>query len=405
MTFPPRREPLPGHHLPRWFLLVALLGVALNLRAPITSLPPIVADVAAGLGLSTAGVGLLTSVPVLCFALCTPGASALVARVGPERAVSVALAGILVGTLLRSAGGVPTALAGTAVLGVGITIGNIAVPVVIARDFYRRAGPVTGTYTATMNVGSTFTTMLTVPLAAALGWQWALAGWGVLAVLALAVWVPAGRDLASQHAAGTAPRVLPLDVQLDPEQRRGIRRLVVVLSTAFAGQAASYYAITAWLPAILQDRLGLDAAAAGGAAAPFQLCAVAGSLLVPAGLARGLSLRAVSVGISLMWLSLPVGLLVAPDAWLAWVCLAGAAQGGNFTAIFTLVAQRSPSLAVARRASAVVQTAGYACAAAAPTLLGAAHDATHGWTAPIAVVVGLLAVMSVALLTATRPAR
>jgi CP family cyanate transporter-like MFS transporter len=256
-----------------------------------------------------------------------------------------------------------------------------------------------------MNVGSTFTTMLTVPLASAFGWQWALAGWGVLAVLALGVWVPAGRDLAGQDAAGTAPRVLPVDTHLDPRQRRAIRRLVVVLSTAFAGQAASYYAITAWLPAILQDRLGIDAAAAGGAAAPFQLCAVAGSLLVPVGLARGLSQRAVSAGIALMWLSLPVGLLVAPDGWLVWVSLAGAAQGGNFTVVFTLVAQRSPSLAAARRASAVVQTAGYGCAALAPTLLGAVHDATGGWTAPIAVVVGLLSVMSVALLTATRAAR
>jgi CP family cyanate transporter-like MFS transporter len=391
----------PRGNLPRWFLLVALLGVALNLRAPITSLPPVVDDVARGLGLSTAGVGLLTSVPVLCFALFTPAASAVVARIGPERAVGVALLGVLAGTVLRSAGSVPLALAGTAVIGVGITVGNVAVPVVIARDFHRRAAPVTGLYTATMNFGSTFTTVLTVPLATAFGWQWALAGWGVLAVLAVVAWVPAGRDLAAQDAAGTAPRVLPHDSVLQPAQRRAIRRLVVVLSVAFGGQAAGYYAITAWLPTILRDRLGLDAVAAGGAAAPFQLCAVAGSLLVPLLLGRGVSFRAVSSGISLLWLSLPVGLLIAPGAWLVWVCLAGAAQGGNFAAIFTLVAQRSPSLAAARRASAVVQTAGYGCAAVAPTLLGAVHDATGGWTAPLILVVGLLVAMAVALTVAS----
>jgi CP family cyanate transporter-like MFS transporter len=399
------RRPEPRGHLPRWLLLAALLGVALNLRAPITSLPPIVDHVARGLGLTTAGVGLLTSVPVLCFALFTPAASAAVARIGPERAVGVALLGVLAGTALRSAGSVPLALLGTAVLGVGITVGNVAVPVVIARDFHRRAAPVTGLYSATMNVGSTFTTVLTVPLATAFGWQWALAGWGVLAVLALIAWLPAGRDLAAQDAAGTARRVLPYDVALDPPQRRAIRRLAVVLSVAFAGQTAGYYAITAWLPTILQDRLGLGAAAAGGAAAPFQLCAVAGALLVPVLLARVLSFRAVSLGISLLWLSLPVGLLLAPGAWLLWVSLAGAAQGGNFTAIFTLVAQRSPSLAAARRASAVVQTAGYSCAAVAPPLLGAVHDATGGWTVPLLLVVGLLAAMAAALVVASRPAR
>lgn len=389
-------------HLPRWFLLTALLAVALNLRAPLTSLPPVVDDVGQSLGLTPAGVGLLTSVPVLCFALFTPAASWLLARLGPERAVLLAILGVLLGTLVRSAGSVPAAFAGTLVLGVGITIGNLAVPVVIARDFQRRAAPVTGAYTATMNLGSTLTTTLTVPLAVALGWQWALAGWAVLAVVALAVWAPAGRALAGHHDAGGLPRELPPKTALGPEASVRIRRLTILLAAAFGAQASGYYAMTAWLPTILQDRLGLDAAQAGGAAAPFQLCAVAGSFLVPLALSRGLGFRAVSVLLALLWLSLPVGMVVAPGTWALWVCLAGAAQGGNFTAIFTLIAQRSPDVATARRTSAVVQTAGYACAAAAPTLLGALHDATQGWNAPLFVVTGLLLLMGVALTAASR---
>jgi MFS transporter, CP family, cyanate transporter len=389
-------------------LLAALLLVALNLRAPITSLPPVVDDVAAGLGLTPTGVGLLTSVPVLCFALCTPLASVLVARTGPEVALGASLAGIFAGTVLRSAGSVPAALAGTAVVGIAITLGNVAVPVIIARDFRRRAAAVTGAYSATMNLGSTFTTMLTVPLAAAFGWQWALAGWGVLALAALGTWVPAGRHLAARgrapDAAGRRPRPPSARAELDaldPPARSAVRRLVVLLSVAFAGQASGYFAVTAWLPEILHDRLGMTAAGAGGAAAPFQLCAVLGSFIVPAGLARGLSSRTVAMLLSAMWLSLPLGLLLAPDLWLLWVGLAGAAQGGNFTAIFTLVAQRSPGVAVARRASAVVQTAGYACAALAPTVMGAVHESTGGWTAPLLVVTGVLAVMAAAMAVAS----
>ncbi|WP_277209461.1 MFS transporter [Isoptericola croceus] len=382
-----------------WFALAALLLVALNLRAPITSLPPVVDDVAAGLGLSSAGAGLLTSVPVLCFALFTPAAAATTARLGPERAIALALLGVLAGTLLRSAGSVPTALAGTAVLGIGITIGNLAVPVVIARDFRRRAAAVTGAYTATMNVGSTLTTMLTVPLAVTFGWQWALAGWGVLAVVALGVWVPTGRALAARHA-GPPPSGTP-----ETAPGTSQRRLVVLLTLAFAGQAFSYYAATAWLPTILADRLGIDAAAAGEAAAPFQLAAVAGAFLVPLGLAGRLSARTVAAGMSAMWLSLPAGLLLAPDAWWVWVLLAGAAQGGNFTVIFTLVAQRSPSVGAARRASAVVQTAGYACAATGPAVLGAVHEATGTWTAPLGVMAGLLAMMTVTVWAAAERTR
>jgi len=394
-------------------LLAALLLVALNLRAPITSLPPVVDDVAAALGLSAAGAGLLTSVPVLCFALCTPLASVLVARAGPELALGGAMAGVLAGTLVRSAGSVPAALVGSALLGVAITIGNVAVPVLITRDFRRRAAAVTGAYSATMNLGSTFTTMLTGPLATALGWQWALAGWGVLAVVALAAWIPAGRRLAARGRAASpsdgGSRARPASARaelsaLDPRARATVRRLTVLLSVAFAGQAFSYYAVTAWLPEILHDRLAMSAAGAGSAAAPFQLCAVLGSFLVPAAFSRGLSARTVALAMAAMWLSLPLGLLAAPGLWWLWVALAGAAQGGNFTVIFTLLAQRSPGVAVARRGSATVQTAGYGCAVLAPTAMGAVHEWTAGWTAPLAVVAGVLATMATTMwIASARP--
>ncbi|MCA5892911.1 MFS transporter [Isoptericola sp. NEAU-Y5] len=389
------------------WLLVALMLVALNLRAPITSVPPVADELSAGLGLSAAGVGMLTSVPVLCFAVCTPFASMLVARLGPQLSVAATLGGILAGTVVRSAGSVPAAFAGTVLIGVAITIGNLAVPVIIARDFRRRAAAVTSGYTAMMNVGSTFTTMLTVPLATAFGWQWALAGWGVLAAVGLAAWVPASRTLSAREAeagrATSGPRRSGAQelAALDPATRARARRLAVLLSVAFAGQASGYYAVTAWLPEILQDRLGMGAAAAGGAAAPFQLCAVAGSFLVPMAFARGLSARTTAMGMAAMWLSLPLGLLLAPGLWLLWVGLAGAAQGGNFTVIFTLVAQRSPSLAVVRRSSAAIQTAGYACAALAPTALGAVQGATGGWTAPLLLITGALAVMTVAMWVAS----
>jgi CP family cyanate transporter-like MFS transporter len=229
-------------------------------------------------------------------------------------------------------------------------------------------------------------------------------------VLALAFWVPAGRGLAAHHrrvdAAADAARGAG-SAATDAEDDRGAhaaqRRLVVLLTLAFAGQASGYYAMTAWLPSILGDTVGLAPAAAGGGAAPFQLAAIAGAFLVPIALAGRVPARAVAASLSALWIALPVGLLVAPDLWWLWVCLAGAAQGGSFTVILTLLAQRSPSVAAARRGSAVVQTAGYACAAAAPTALGAIHESTAGWTAPLLVILALLVVMAVALWTASRP--
>ena len=387
-------------------LLAALLLVALNLRAPITSLPPVVDEVAAGLGLTPTGVGLLTSVPVLCFALCTPLASVLVARTGPELALGASLAGILAGTMLRSAGSVPAALAGTAVVGIAITIGNVAVPVVITRDFRRRAAAVTGAYSAMMNLGSTFTTHAHraardgVRLAVGPGRVGRAGRRGTGGVGARR----AGTLAARGRTDGARPRrrVRPPSARaelaaLDPATRRSVRRLVVLLSVAFAGQASGYYAVTAWLPEILHDRLGMSDAGRGrGGTLP----AVRGAGVVPrpgGPRARPVVARGRHAACRRCGCPCRSACCVAPDLWLLWVGLAGAAQGGNFTAIFTLVAQRSPGIAVARRASAVVQTAGYGCAALAPTVAGAVHEATGGWTAPLVVVAGVLAVMAVAM--------
>ena len=94
-----------GRSAARGLLLAAVLLYALNLRAPITALAPVVDDVRADLGLSAAGVGLLTGIPVLCFALATPVMAVLLGRLGTGRVVAASLVTVLVGTLLRSADG------------------------------------------------------------------------------------------------------------------------------------------------------------------------------------------------------------------------------------------------------------------------------------------------------------
>ena len=103
-------------------LAAAVLLVALNLRGPIVAVAPVVDAIRADLGVSAAIAGLLTSLPVLAFAIASPPASWMIGRLGPERAVLVGLAVLGVGTLVRSSDGVAGALVGTALIGVGITV-------------------------------------------------------------------------------------------------------------------------------------------------------------------------------------------------------------------------------------------------------------------------------------------
>ncbi|WP_316689862.1 CynX/NimT family MFS transporter [Pseudonocardia sp. H11422] len=381
-------------------LVLGIVLLAINLRGPIVAVSPVLDAITTDLRIGAGTAGLLTSLPVLCFGLATPLAAWLLARAGLERGVLIALVALLAGIVVRSVDGIPAALAGTLVIGVAITVGNVAVPVVIGRDLSHRAGPVLGAYTAALNVGSMLTLSLTVPISAALGWRAALVTWGVLVVAAAVVWWAATRGRAggdhTRVAGGAGP-----DADRHPVWWR--RPIVWGLTAAFAGQAFAYYGVTAWLPLLLRDERGLSDSAAGFSSSIFQVAAIVGAFGVPA-LLRLWSPRPVLLVVCAAWSALPLGLLLAPQWWPLWCGLGGAAQGGGITVIFSMIVLRARSLAENRSMSALVQGGGYVVAATGPTVVGTVHEATGGWTAPLLVVLGSIALLTVAgSLSARRP--
>ncbi|MCZ2824394.1 MULTISPECIES: MFS transporter [unclassified Modestobacter] len=379
-----------------FLLLAGVVLVALNLRGPLVAIAPVVDAMRADLQLSTGTIGLLTSIPVLCFGLAAPLASLLIARTGVHRAVVVSMAGVLAGTLLRSLGSPTAAIAGTVVMGLAITVGNVVVPVVIGRDFPGATNVVTAAYTAALNIGSTLTSALTAPLADLVGWQLALAAWGLLVVVAATVWTAALRQqvarTAAAEAAGTAPPPAPV------EPGRSVWRQPAAwgLTLAFAGQAFSYYGATAWLPTLLADVNGMTRAAAGASSALFQVFAVVGAFAVPALVAWWKRPSLVLLAVTVVWAALPLGLLTAPSQWALWCSLAGIAQGGGITVVFIAIVRRSRDLTENRRLSAMVQGGGYVVAATGPLVIGTVHEASGGWSAPLLVILGSVIVMAVA---------
>jgi CP family cyanate transporter-like MFS transporter len=374
--------------VPAALLVTAILLLALNLRGPLVAVSAVIDPIRADLGIDAATAGLLTSLPVLCFGLATPLASALLARAGLARGVLLALAVLLAGIVVRSLDGLPAAVIGTLLLGLAITAGNVAVPVMIGLDLSRHAGAVLGAYTAALNVGSMLTLSLTVPIAATTGWRTALASWGALVVVAAVVWWWATRN--------PAPDPAPADDTPAAEHTAWWRRPVAwVLTAAFAGQAFAYYGVTAWLPQLLRDELGMPAATAGAAASVFQIAALGGAFGVPV-LLRYAGPRATVLIVCATWTTIPLGLLLAPHLWAVWCTVGGFAQGGGLVVIFSLVVRVARDAAESRRFSALVQGGGYTVAAAAPPVLGAVHAVTGGWTAPLLLVLAAIGVLMAA---------
>ncbi|TCL88542.1 CP family cyanate transporter-like MFS transporter [Curtobacterium sp. PhB142] len=414
-----------------WVLPAAIVLIALNFRGPIVATAPVIGDVRLDLGLTSTIAGLLTTIPVLCFALATPFASWVIAKADPERAVSLSLVIVLAGTVVRSMPSSAALLIGTAVIGIGITIGNVVIPVVIRRDTSpERVGLVTGVYTSALNVGSMITSLATAPLAALWGWPVAIAVWAVFAVIAGFAWTYAvGARAAWRRPVRSdddepLPITGPIDQVLDTgairtiradraaaaaaaataaEPVRPARRLITWgLTLAFGGQAFSYYALTAWIPTLLHDEIGFSKASSGASSSVFQILAVVGALGVPL-LAAKWRPRAIIALVAFLWLAMPLGLLFAPQLWLLWSVLGGAAQGGGITVIFIVIVRIVSSDADARRMSAFVQGGGYLIGSAGPLVAGALHGATGDWTAPLLVVlVSVLTLGVVGTLAARR---
>jgi CP family cyanate transporter-like MFS transporter len=373
----------------RRLLFVAVLLVALNLRGAIAAVSPVLPDIRAEESLSAATAGLLTTLPVLCFAAVAPFGVWLGRRVGLERAILLGLLGIAVGTVVRVTGGTAVLLAGTVVVGAAMTVGNVLVPVVAKRDFAERAGTLTGLYTAGLCAGAAATAALTAPIAGLVGWEVALASWALLAGAAAVVWQvatrPARRGPARDREAGGAPVARASGVWRSPVAWS----VTLLLGT----QSVTYYSVTAWLPTQLVDDAGLDLAAAGLGMSVFQILGIAGTLLIPVLVARSGSQSPLGVGVAVGWAVMIVGLLLWPDAWLAWCVVGGVAQGAGISYAFTVLVLRSHDAAAAHSLSGMAQLVGYGIGTTGPLVVGALYESTGGWTVPL----GALTVVCVAM--------
>lgn len=398
-----------------WLVVAGVLVAALSLRAPIIAVTPVLPDIVRDLGIGAASAGLLTTAPVIMFAAITPIAALLIRRAGAELALLLSLSGVLLGTFVRAVPGYGAMLTGMFIIGAAITIGNVVVPVIIRRELPpERTAVATAAYSATLNVGSLVTALGTVPLAEHTGWPLALLLWSTVTVVGLVLWVfhiirsrswrtaeRASGETGPQQRTDTGETITgPLPVIVDNRVAAIVRRPIVwMLFAAFGMQSAIYYGMSTWLPTMLIDTTGADAATAGALASLFQGVAIIGALLAPV-LLRYLGAVPAGVLMGACFAVMVLGMLFAP--WLAavWASFGAIAHSSGFVLIFTALVRVSRSDAEAATMSALVQGGGYLLAALGAPLLGALNEISGGWQVPMLVVIGATAVYSTALVSA-----
>jgi CP family cyanate transporter-like MFS transporter len=357
-------------------LLLGILLIAANLRAPITSLGPVLSQVQRYFGLSSVAAGLLNALPLLIFAGASPLAPSLTRRFGLERALLGALGFIGVGGLVRSTGWLPGLWLGTLLIGAGIAVANVLVVPLVKRDFPTHTSLCVGLYAATMALMAALASGLSAPLSQLTDYTWkaSLGIWTLLAVLAIVCWWPHAR-VAHSRVIGMA-RAQPSSVW-----RSGIAWQV---SMFMALQTMTFYTLIDWFPAMAASA-GIDAVQAGGYLFVYQAIAVLANLGTSVAIKRFQDQRILGFLCSLAILVGVMGLLMVPSLSLVWLSFAGAGAGMSMVTCLSLFTLRARDYHQASTLSAMGQCVGYGLGACGPCLAGWLHELSGGWQFPLMV--------------------
>ncbi len=372
--------------------LAALGLAALTLRPQIVGAGPLIPEIQESFASSHAVVGLIGTIPVLCMGLFAPVAAVLAARIGTRNGMTLALALIGVAGLVRAvAPSAWTLVALTVPVGIGMGIGNALAPIAVKERLPDRPATGTGVYTTGIQIGSTASAALAVPIAGLLGgWRWAFATFSLVACAILVVWVVSMRG-ERPHVRASLPRL--------PWRSPHAWLLVAI----FASMGCGYYGLNAWLPDAYSER-GWSDSSAGLLVAGMNFTAIPSSFLIPWLSERRGGRQPWLFGLSFLFVTGALGLVVAPGAAFAWTLLAGIAQGGMFALVMTLPLDLEERPERVGGLVAMMLGLGYTIAASSPFLLGAVRDATGSFEGPLWVAAGFLGalVLWVALLGRVR---
>ena len=347
--------------------------VALNLRAGVASVGPVLPEVRAGLGLTGTVAAVLTMLPLLCFGVLAVAAPGLARRAGIEPVMMVALLLLTAGLGSRVFGGPSLLLAGTVVVGGAIAVANVLLPPLIKRDFPDRVGLMLGLYTMSLAGSAALAAGVTVPVGNAIGegWRGALWIWTLPAFMAAVMWLP----MLNRSTRQPQRRIAESSLARHP--------LAWQVTIYFGLQSMMFYAMLSWLPTIYRDH-GFSPEAAG---VPMSLCGLAQipvALLLPRFATRAAN-QVVHIAVSTAFMGAGMlGILIAPTAApFLWAVLFGIGTGACLATGLSLFVLRTSQVEDTARLSGMAQSIGYLICACGPLLFGLVHDLTNSWTVPL----------------------
>ena len=234
-------------------LISAQLSIGINVLAPAPLFPFIMEEY----GLDRGSVSILVALMALVLAVGNVPSGFMASRFGVYRTFAV-------GSFLMSAGMLAPfmsdfvgQIAWRVVMGLGVGIVIPLVGGISSEWFGRRELPiVNGTHWMGQTSGMAISMFVAVPVANLLGWEVALFGFGLVALIGTVFWLIFGKDGDTQGR--------PAETNERPNLSGVLKeKTTLLIAMAFVGPFLTYLSLNAWLPTYYNEVFGLDLSKAG----------------------------------------------------------------------------------------------------------------------------------------------
>jgi CP family cyanate transporter-like MFS transporter len=379
----------------RGLVVVGIVVLSFNLRPAAVSVGPVLGEIQSGLGMSATQAGILTSLPVLAFAVFGALAPRGARFAGVHRVTLVSLLAVVGGLLGRAAtSSVPLFLLLSLLALAGMATANVLLPSLIKLHFPDHIGLMTSVYSTALAIGLTAGSVLTVPISEAQeGWRSGLVAWAFTAMIAVVPWLGlVGHDRRPDEARG--------HIGLGEVART---RLGWLMALFFGLQSLQAYAVFGWFAELYQDA-GFSPTTAGWLLGVITGISIPLSFLIPWLVARTHNQTLLMCAVMACYPVGYLGLLVAPRSGaLVWALFVGVGLC-TFPLILTLIGLRARTAQGTAALSGFAQSTGYLMAAVGPFGIGILYDLTSGWTLPLLALLALTVPQLWAGLAVSRPA-
>ena len=377
------------------FFVLGIVLIGTVLRSPFTALPTILGDIAQGLGVEVSSLGILTSLPLLMFALFSAFASRLAQKIGLEHLFTYCLLLLTIGSVIRIFN-LPLLYLGTLIIGASIAIFNVLLPSMIQANQPQKISLLTTLYVTAMGVSTAIASYLSVPITQASSWKGLILVLSFLCLVTLLVWLPNHRH--NHH----------LESKKEKQVKENILKSKDVWAIIIFGglQSLLFYTSMTWLPTIAISA-GLSNKDAALLASIFSLISIPFSMTIPS-LTTRLSdghRRIMLAIISIAGMTGITMLLYPTNNFLYWLVvhlLIGTACSALFPYLMVCFSLKTSSPEKTAQLSGLAQTGGYILAAFGPTLFGYSFELFQSWIPAVLALLVIDTIMTVSLFMVDR---